>query len=287
VHTLQSAPAAPGLRQYVRAYAQRDIRWSGSDLIQPVPASLEHILEFEFENSPEIHYHDGTSESAHRIAVVGPHTHRGITLHLSGHVQSFAIFFQPFGLWQLFRIPVSELLDKAHRGEDLLGKIMEELWLKLAECASFDNRVASVESYLLERAARAAGRTATMKAAMYLFQCGGRCRIDTLACQSGVSARHLERLFSSDVGIRPKLFARIARFQSALDIKLQTPERCWLSIAHDFGYHDQMHMIRDFQSLSGAAPERLLAELGDTRPPALARSHLRDDKDSRTVVREI
>ncbi len=276
MHTLQSTLATPGLRNYVRAYAQRDVRWSGSDLIEPVPASLEHIVEFEFDSPPEIHYPDGTNESAYRISVVGPHTRPGINLHLNGSVQSFAIFFQPLGLWQLFRIPASELPDRAYKGEDLLGETMEELWLKLAESTSFANRVRTLERYLLERAARAAGRTATMKAAMYLFQHRGICRIDELAQQRGVSARHFERLFFSDIGIRPKLFARIARFQSALDVKLQTPQRSWLSIAHDFDYHDQMHMIRDFRSLSGAAPEQMLADLGDIRPPALAISQLTD-----------
>ncbi len=285
MHTLQSAPVTPGLRQYVRAYAQRDVRRSGVDLIQPVPASLEHVLEFEFNSPPEIHYPDGTNEFAYRISVIGPHTRPGINLHLNGQIQSFGIFFQPLGLWQLFRIPANELPDRAYKGEDIFGKSIEELWLKLAECTSFGNRVATLESYLLERAARAAGRTATMKAAMYLFKCGGICRIAELAQQSGVSARHFERLFFSDIGMRPKLFARIARFQSALDVKLQTPQRSWLSIAHDFGYHDQMHMIRDFRSLSGAAPERILADLGDTRPPALATSHLTDDWKDRTASR--
>ena len=44
--------------------------------------------------------------------------------------------FQPFGLWQLFRIPARELPDRSHKREDLLGKVMEELWLRLAECKS-------------------------------------------------------------------------------------------------------------------------------------------------------
>jgi AraC-like DNA-binding protein len=70
----------------------------------------------------------------------------------------------------------------------------------------------------------------------------------------------------------PKLFARIARFQTALDAKLHAPHKSWMSIAHDFGYHDQMHMIRDFEGLSGSSPGRILSELGDTRPPALAAS---------------
>jgi hypothetical protein len=56
----------------------------------------------------------------------------------------------------------------------------------------------------------------------------------------------------------------------ALDSKLSAPRRTWLSIAYDFGYHDQMHMIRDFHDLAGASPEHILSELGDTRPPALS-----------------
>lgn len=273
MHILQSAPVVPGLRDFVRAYAQREVTWSGSDLVQPVPASLEHVLEFEFAKPPEIEYRDGVKEPAYRVAIVGPHTQPGINLRLSGHIESFAIFFQPLGLWQLFRIPVSELPDRAYRGGELLGKAIEELWLQMAECASFEARVATVERYLLERAARASGRTTIMKAAVHLFQCRGMCRIDELANHSGLSVRHFERRFSSDLGMTPKLFARITRFQTALDAKLHSPHRSWLAIAHDFGYHDQMHMIRDFQGLSGASPELILAQLGDTRPPALAASH--------------
>ena len=273
MHILQSAPVHPGLRLFVRAYAQREVTRSDQDLIQPVPASLEHILEFEFREPPEIEYNDGTKEAAYRIAVIGPHTQPGNSVHLNGKIQSFAIFLQPLGLWQLFRIPVKELPDRAYKGGELLGRTIEELWQMLAECTSFETRVATVERYLLKRAVCASGCTATMNAAADIFRRQGICRIDELARQNGLSVRHFERSFLGDIGIRPKLFARIARFQMALDVKLSAPHQTWVTIAHQFGYHDQMHMIRDFQRLSGAAPQRILAELGDTRPPALADSY--------------
>lgn len=273
MHILQSAPVAPGLKEYVRAYAQRDVKQSSQDLVQPVPASLEHVVEFEFETPPEIEYRDGRREHGYRIAVVGSHTRPGINVHLNGRIQSFGIFFQPLGLWQLFRIPASELPDRAYRGEELLGRSIDELWFKLAEQSSFEARVATVNAYLLERAARISGRTPTMKAAMDLFEHRGVFRIDDLARQTGVSVRHFERLFLNDLGMRPKLFARIARFQMALDVKLHRPQRSWLAISQDLGYHDQMHLIRDFQDLCGAAPKSILSDLGDTRPPALAAAH--------------
>lgn len=273
MHILQSVSPANGLKEFVRAYAQRDVTSRGYELVQPIPASLEHILEFEFAEPPEIQYCDGTREFGHRIAVIGCHTRPGINLHLSGNIQSFGIFFQPLGLWQLFRVPASELTDSAFRGGDLLGNAIEELWFQLADCKTFETRVGTIDRYLLKRAERTSGRTAIMKAATYLFERRGMSRIDDLALHSGLSVRHFERRFASDIGMTPKLFARITRFQMALDTKLHFPNRTWLTISHDFGYHDQMHMIRDFEGLSGASPERILAELGDTRPPALAASH--------------
>lgn len=272
MHVLQSAPVAPGLRNFVRAYAEREITRVGSDLVLPVPASLEQVLEFEFASPPVIEYCDGTQQSSHRISVVGAHTQPGINVRLNGRIQSFAIFFQPWGMWQLFRVPANELPDRTYSGGELLGKEIDELWLQMAECASFEARVATVERFLLERAAKASGRTPIMQAAVHLFQRRGICRIDELAHHSGLSVRHFERRFSSALGMTPKRFARITRFQMALDAKLHSPHRSWRMIAYDFGYHDQMHMIRDFQSLSGASPERFLTELGDTRPPALAAS---------------
>ena len=59
MHLLQSAPASPILQNFVRAYAQREVDWTGPDLVQPVPASLENILEFEFFQPPRIEYANG------------------------------------------------------------------------------------------------------------------------------------------------------------------------------------------------------------------------------------
>jgi hypothetical protein len=64
-------------------------------------------------------------------------------------------------------------------------------------------------------------------------------------------------------------FARVARFQAALDAKLTTPTRTWLDIAHSFGYYNQMHMVHDFESLGRNTPTNVLTQMGDVRPVAL------------------
>nr|WP_246410033.1 helix-turn-helix domain-containing protein [Granulicella aggregans] len=94
----------------------------------------------------------------------------------------------------------------------------------------------------------------------------GTVAINDLARSIGLSLRQYERRFADEVGMSPKLFSRVTRFQTALDTKRVEPMRSWLSIAHEFGYLDQTHMVRDFRSLSGTVPGQILVQSGDLQP---------------------
>ena len=60
---------------------------------------------------------------------------------------------------------------------------------------------------------------------------------------------------------RPKLYARIARFEAALDSKARARAKSWTDVAYEFGYHDQMHLVHDFEQFSGQTPTNLLREV--------------------------
>jgi transcriptional regulator GlxA family with amidase domain len=109
-----------------------------------------------------------------------------------------------------------------------------------------------------------------MNAALHMFANNGVARIGDIANQTSLGLRQFERRFSSEIGLAPKLYSRVARFQSLLDTKLNCNDLNWLNLAHEFEYHDQAHMIKDFECFSGWSPERLVQRLGDMRPPALA-----------------
>ena len=267
---LSSTPNA-ALRPYVRAYAQRQVA-ATADILQPVVASLEQVLQFDFGDPLLIDYTDGRTEQSSCVATVGAHSFHRASIRFCGQIESFAVFFQPFGFWQLFGLPNRDLRDHAFDGADVLGGGVRKLWLQIAEAPSFERRVEIVERFLMKKADTAVHQTPIMAAAMYIFQNQGRDCIAAVANHSGLGIRQFERRFQADVGISPKLFARISRFQMALDARLHMPARSWLSIAHEFGYHDQMHMHHDFQSLGGSSPTGLVAQLGDTRPAALASS---------------
>jgi len=89
----QSRLPCPELRPYVRAYVQRQIMGPSIDVVQPMPASLETIIDLEFGNLPIVEYLNGAVLEAIRTSIVGQGTYRRLWYRLRGPVDSFGIFF--------------------------------------------------------------------------------------------------------------------------------------------------------------------------------------------------
>jgi len=268
--SVQSARPRPELLPFVRAYAQRTVGPTDAPWTEFVPAQLEQILNLEFGTLPGIWHHD--RNVSNEILVGGSQASFSGKLDLLPGVESFAVFFWPSGWSQLFNIPVNQTTNNFDDAIPVHGPAIRELWNRMGEETSFARRVAIVEEFLLRRLASAVPDSKISRVAKYLFAQHGAVSIPEVGRQGALSLRHFERLFRMDVGMSPKVFARIARFQTALDAKLANPARTWLDIAHSFGYYDQMHMVHDFEGLGRNTPTQLLVQMGDVRPSALVSS---------------
>jgi AraC-like DNA-binding protein len=241
-----------------------------------MPAFLETVLHFDFGDPLTVVSVDGVPESARPLEIVGPHLRAASSLRFDGEIDNFAVFLQPAALWSLFHVPSSEVVEAHPDAVDVIGRSVGDLWHVLAETTTFTERVLVAENYLARFAGEATAdwrRSFPASAATLLVRSGGRIGISDLASQMHVGVRQLERRFLREMGTSPKRFARVARFQAALDARVRRPERSWLDIAVAAGYHDQMHLVHDFRALAGYAPQFTVSQLGDSRPPALAVSH--------------
>jgi transcriptional regulator GlxA family with amidase domain len=86
----------------------------------------------------------------------------------------------------------------------------------------------------------------------------GLVSVDQLASSAGVSSRQLERRFLQEVGVGPKLLARIVRFQQVFRAVDQL-NPAWATVAVECGYYDQAHLIRDFNQFAQQTPAVLFA----------------------------
>jgi len=265
---LRSAQPRSELRPYVRAYAYRKFEMTDLVTVEPVPAQLEQVLNFELGILPGVRHRNKNVST--EVWIGGAQTSFPGYMELRPGVESFAIFFQPAGWSQLFSIPMCEFTNRIHDATLVVGDCMRVLWNRLGESPLFEHRVGVVEQFLLNRASCAIREGGIAAAATYLFKQHGAIRVSRLAHRESIGLRQFERKFQQETGASPKVFARVARFQAALDAKLASPKRTWLDIAHNFGYYDQMHMVHDFENLGSNTPTQLLAQMGDVRPPALA-----------------
>jgi AraC-like DNA-binding protein len=265
---LKSAFPSSELFPYVRAFAQRKLDSYDAPLVEAVPAQLEQVLNFELGLLPGVHHRCCTISSATWIG--GAQTSFAGYMDLRPGVESFAIFFQPAGWSQLFGNPVSDITNRILDASAVMGPSVRSLWNRLGEAASFEDRVLLAEEFLLKRLDNVSTACRMASAATLIFRVQGNLRMTSLAKQQSMGLRHFERQFQHSIGAAAKTFARVARFQAALDAKLAAPSRTWLEIAHYFGYYDQMHMIHDFQALGRHTPNSLIDQMGDVRPHALA-----------------
>ena len=250
---------APGLRPFVRFYVQRAMKISGPPVIHPVAARAVPMILFGLgEPYNHLTHERRVLQKSFTVTVVGPQTHRRVDLHLQGAVEDFAIFFQPDGVYRLFSIPMSELVDQAFEGHAILGAFISQVHQRMGECESFEERVSLLDELLLRRALASREFDGISAAANRMLLGGNRVAIAAVAERSGFSIRQFERRFMERVGMRPKLFTRIARFEAALDGKARFAARSWTDVAHKFGYYDQMHMVHDFGEFAGETPTETL-----------------------------
>lgn len=250
------------LELFIRFYAQREVRIVGPTVIHPVPARPAPMIVFDFREPTSVLYYAQKAVVKSPLAVVvGPQTYRRLEMQLQGALDTFVIALQPDGIYRLFSIPTLELKDRDVEAQSVLGRSICHLTERLGNSRTFAERVRTVEDFLLPRAL-ACGRVDCISAvAQGIIASAGRASIATLAAQSGLSLRQFERRFTQQIGMRPKLFARIARFEAALEYKATFSAKAWTSVAQTFGYYDQMHMIHDFAEFTGGTPSETLNEL--------------------------
>jgi methylphosphotriester-DNA--protein-cysteine methyltransferase len=157
-------------------------------------------------------------------------------------------------LKQLFGLPIPELTNQNLAAHAVIGPKISQLRQRLGEARSFEERVQLANAFIVELSSERPSNRSIELAASEILRSQGNCKVDLLAHHTGFSMRNFQRRFRECVGISPKLYARIVRFESVLKAKAAAPQISWMNAAHQVGYHDQMHMIHDFREFSAGTP---------------------------------
>lgn len=164
------------------------------------------------------------------------------------------ICFQPGQSRHFLRQPAVHFTDNSTEISALAGLWGELLADDIGHETAFDRLDRTLSTWL----ARQPVATDWIDQALNILdRRHGNIRIEALVTDLGLSRRQVERRFLDAVGVSPKTYARIRRWQQAHLLLRTQPTLPLASIALDSGYADQSHMSRDFQRLIGESPKSL------------------------------
>jgi AraC-like DNA-binding protein len=193
---------------------------------------------------------------------VGPQTEFCV-IDTAEQMDIAGIHFKPGGAYPFLAPPIDELRGSHLPLDTLWGNFASELRERLLESATPDLQLKVMEQALLARLRHPVTCHPAINFALHQFQTGPHVsRIADVTKRTGFSPRHFIDLFSQQVGLTPKLFCRIHRFQRALQRIGSNATVQWPEVALDSGYFDQAHFIHDFHAFSGINP----SAYQETRP---------------------
>jgi AraC-like DNA-binding protein len=249
----------PALRGVVRSFGERRGSLGSTVLTWPLTARPHQIIDIYLGDPLRVRIDGGALETAPETVVVGPQGSRRIQIYVSGEVDTFNVLLQPAALNRLIGIDMTSF-TVGTAARDILGKYAAGLNDAVRSAPDFTSRVAAAERWFANMLEISGAEDGIDRASRLLLATGGRARIDSLVERSGLSARHFQRRFVTQVGLSPKLYARTTRFDRALMAHRRHPMRSWTEILHEAGYFDQAHFVRECHALVAAAPSQFIGD---------------------------
>ncbi|EHS54851.1 helix-turn-helix domain-containing protein [Paenibacillus sp. Aloe-11] len=191
------------------------------------------------------------------ISYCGTFTHPFVSARQTGaETRIFAVRFFPGGAHYFHGMPIHLFTGGNYRLEEIWPENVEIIGERILEARDFDERVRIMDEYLSQLLLQQ--RTSDcdlMKNLLHrIFVSGGSVGIKELAEREAISERQLNRKFGQWIGISPKKFSEVVRFQSVLHTIQSGGSLDWTELALKHGFFDQAHLSRDFRRFYGDSP---------------------------------
>lgn len=245
-------PPSKHLRAFVREYTVLHFCFDPADPapVKPFPAPPTQGLTFYprgflTARCPAA----GTATRRPRTVVYGQQLTRLDLALCQGEYLMVDVQFQPGVLAKFLRRPLLEFVDQNVDAEAVLGPDVRRLNDQLANATDYGQLVPLVEGGYLWPRLQVGGVALRPidHVSRLMRQAAGSVPLATWAGYACLSLSQFERLFRQQMGVSPKLYARIVRFDQAFRFKEVAPDLDWLDVVLHAGYHDYQHLVKDFR----------------------------------------
>lgn len=195
----------------------------------------------------------------HRSYVVGS-TLRSFMVRSVGWRHVIGASLRPEGVEPLLGVPAAVIGESVAFLHDIIGAAAGEFEERVLHGPAEGTLRRLAETLVLRRQTAPPPDATAHQAVQLVRRARGGKRIDALAADLSLSPRRLERHFLTHIGLSPKLFSRLVRFDRAVRDLGARGTTSWSQFALVHGYADQAHFINEFREFAGVTPAELERE---------------------------
>ncbi|HEY4108120.1 helix-turn-helix domain-containing protein [Puia sp.] len=190
------------------------------------------------------------------VIVTGPKYKTAGLLFGKDHLM-LKVAFHPTGIYRLLGNNMRLIVNTGLDATKFWGNEVVEILHRLRQAADYDSMARIAEAFLEKQVIHSCRpEEALDKVAISMLDPQNTRPLEEWAAMACLSRRQFERNFTTRVGISPKLFVRIVRFEWAMKIKNRYPDRSWVDIAAECDYTDSSHILREFKEFAEFPPSR-------------------------------
>ncbi len=250
-------------KSIIREFQILHVKWDGTDPLPPpfitCLANTEQNLYFYPRDTVQVLDSMNPEGLTAPIANITGPKNRPVGLKFGNDYLMIKVAFLPTGLYRLLKISMNKTVNIGLNAIDFLSNEIEVINAKLIQTSSYDEMIEIVSGFLDKQMEKGIAQEEPIdQVAINMLDPFAKNTLPEWASMACLSLRQFERSFTTRVGISPKMYIRIVRFEHAMKIKNKSPEKSWSDIALECDYNDSSHLLREFKQFAEFAPGTLL-----------------------------
>lgn len=252
---------APPLSDIVKHFYALQTPPTDADHIAHLSPNYEMMLLFNFGKPFKVSFAADPIRNlmVEKVAILGP-LRKMLNYEVPGGTDLIVTIFNLDGFYRLFQLPMDEMDSEKILPAD---QNYHDLWDTLKGISSQTDRIQVLSEFILSVTQTSDEASLPLLNGASYFNDPLIQPAKAIAADADLSERTIQLRFKKYVGYSPKEMLRFLRFKQVITSLEQNPhpEIDWFDLIHDFGYHDQSHLIKDFQHFLGTSPQTFLKQI--------------------------
>src|SRR6476661_3799452 len=251
------------LREFIYQFRLRHFVFQNGIIppAKPFPPRPEQCLTFYVRGFETARYlKDNVEIKKWRSVISGQFTSRVDRYVSYPEVLIIFVDFKPGALHRLTGIPFTEFTDKDLDAETVFPPEIKRVNDRLSSTDCYSEMIQIVEEFVSQLVLHSKKELLAVDRMLMLTVKEHDHTIDWLAQKAYLSPRQLERKLNERIGVSPKTFLRISRFNRSYWLHLKNPKLNWFQIAMACGYTDYQHLVKEYKEFANANPNHFFAE---------------------------